>query len=516
MGASLMQRDTVAVPATPRAASEAGPEGARSPAWAGMQGLPFAAQEQRLAPSGAAPVQREAVGAGKAPAPTPKDAGAPDAQEAPAERAGATTPLSEQQVVQAMAMYRKEPLPSEVISAIQEKLRLAPTGVIDPVLVQAVAASRGAGGDGDQAQAGKPKRRTKKQIAADEAKKARSGVPNAALAQSLGIAVDAKKVDLKVAKGAAKLKGPAPAQDAGCQKVYGVPYAQYVASLVSGTFLGLPVTVHPQMLQRLQMAEAFLHGKTPDANGNATELRKRLGVTNVSSLRLSSAKSDQMYHGIGFAIDLNPGTNPWVFGNTGRSTQNKALPVVLERASAFTGSGAGALTASKISALAQKMSTMELIAKLESVDASLEAYRKFGKLPKEELEKVVDEKLAANPKVKALGNKAFWMKKVPFDDLIMGKYIEDQAKNDGVENTTGGFMDLKPVVIQAMRDAAGLRWGATDMGAESGDMMHFDGHNTLAKGTTLRAQISAAAARLAAGAEEKAGDAKDADAPAKG
>jgi hypothetical protein len=35
-----------------------------------------------------------------------------------------------------------------------------------------------------------------------------------------------------------------------------------------------------------------------------------------------------------------------------------------------------------------------------------------------------------------------------------------------------GFMNLREELVQALTDA-GLRWGGTDMGSSSGDLMHF-------------------------------------------
>jgi hypothetical protein len=45
-------------------------------------------------------------------------------------------------------------------------------------------------------------------------------------------------------------------------------------------------------------------------------------------------------------------------------------------------------------------------------------------------------------------------------------------------NPARGFMDLRKELVVALCDAVGLRWGACDFGAESGDLMHFHlGHH---------------------------------------
>jgi hypothetical protein len=47
---------------------------------------------------------------------------------------------------------------------------------------------------------------------------------------------------------------------------------------------------------------------------------------------------------------------------------------------------------------------------------------------------------------------------------------------EGERSTTNtGFMDLPEQLVVALRDVAGLPWGAVDFGGrQNGDMMHFD------------------------------------------
>ena len=468
-----------------------------------LRGQPYAVQAKALSPD-AQPsfVQQEAklkpadAPDGKAPVPTNS---APDAN-APAEPAAPL--LTDAEVAEAMAIYRKNPLPFEAVAAFQAKVKLAPTGVMDKPEVLAVAGIKlGPKPADDQAAPALQKKAKAKHVPKS---KARFGVPDVAFMRSQGIEVEAVKP--KFDKAGAGTKGSAPAEDAACQHLFGQSYNQYLGTLGKMTFLGRPVIGHNDLLARLAAAERFLHSKYSEANGDSATLGKRLGVTSVSHLRPSTESSDQMNHGIGFAIDLNPGTNPWVFGNTGRSTQNAAIPVVLERAAAFLGKG-GSLTANKIAKMSKTMTTQELVAELGGADKNLEEYRALAKMDQSDLEALIDKRLGESPAVKKLGDKGFWKTKIPFDNLIMGKYIEDQASKAEKANHTGGFMDLQPIVIQAMRDVAGLRWGATDMGKESGDMMHFDGYGTIAKCNQVRGAIDVERKKMATPAP-KGGDDK--------
>lgn len=53
-------------------------------------------------------------------------------------------------------------------------------------------------------------------------------------------------------------------------------------------------------------------------------------------------------------------------------------------------------------------------------------------------------------------------------------YGNPSASPAATRNPANGFLDLRQELVEAMHDVGGLRWGAADLGGESGDMHHFD------------------------------------------
>ncbi len=498
------RRDDVA----PKSSATASPTAAAAPRQA-LRGLPFEEQEKLLTPGPehgpgeAAPPQAQSE---KPPthsrAPAAADAEAPAAPAQEAAPAPATAVLTDAEVARAMTLARYTPLPPETMQALQTRLGMSnPSCILDRETVQAIAGFRLAETAAAEAAAveaaalaaaeptkskSKSKPKPKRKPKVDKDLKAKLGVPDRDWIKKLGIemVVGTQKFG-KSSKGS---EGGTPAEDAACMKHHKTDYNGYLKSLGTMEFLGSWITGHPELLKRLAQAERFLAARYPEAK-DSNELAKRLGITRVGSLRVSSEKRSESNHGIGFAIDVNPGTNPWVFGNSGRSKQNEAIPKVLTRVAAFMGAGKR-LTGAEIAKMAQTMSTTEIVAELGAVDAALEDYRKLGKLPKDALAEKIQERLS-DSKVKEMGGAEFWALKIPFDDELMHKYIDDQGdKDDERKNQSRGFLDMDAVVIQALRDVAGLRWGGSDFGAsENGDMMHFDGYGTIGTCTNLMSSI---------------------------
>ncbi len=53
-------------------------------------------------------------------------------------------------------------------------------------------------------------------------------------------------------------------------------------------------------------------------------------------------------------------------------------------------------------------------------------------------------------------------------------YGEPSATPGSTRNPLRGFLNLREELVTALTDVGGLRWGASDFGAESGDIQHFD------------------------------------------
>jgi len=490
------RRDDVA----PKSSVTTAPAPSAAPKQA-LRGLPFEEQEKLLAPGpehgpDQAPPDKQAM---HSQAPSEKEAapsGAEDSTPAPVSEA-----LTDAEVARAMTLARYTPLPPETMQALQTRLGMSnPSCVLDRETVQAIASYRLAATAAAEAAAAeaaalapeepakgkrKAKKKKPKKKKVDKDQKAKLGVPDRDWVKALGIEMVVGTQKFK--KAGTQSKGTASAEDAACMKHHKTDYAGYLKSLVAMEFLGDNIDGHPELLKRLAQAERFLAARFPEAK-DSKELGKRLGITRVGSIRVSSDTKNESNHGIGFAIDVNPGTNPWVFGNSGRANQNKAMPIVLERMATFMGAGKS-LNGAEIAKMAKTMSTSEIVAELGVVDAALEEYRKLGKLPPDALAAKIEERMS-DPDV-AAKKPGYWAEKIPFDDKLLHGYIDDQGdKDEQKKNKSRGFLDMEAVVIQALRDVAGLRWGGSDFGAsENGDMMHFDGYGTIGTCTNLMSTI---------------------------
>lgn len=302
----------------------------------------------------------------------------------------------------------------------------------------------------------------------------------------------AKAEDLSKTGSANGAGGDAP-EDAAFRASMDMGYSEYAKTVLkSGKFLGFTVVAHPEFHARLANATAYLKTKLGDLDGAG--LAKALGVTAVSHFRPSSATSDQMYHGLGFAIDLNKPTNDWHFGKTDNSWDMGPL---MGRVAELFGHGEirSAQTMSKNS---NENTTEGAFAKMQESNEDLIRYREMAD-DASKLEAFYNsEECPASAKKRSLAD---WKKVLAGDQKTLRADLKNSEGKTDKENR--GFMDLHIEVVQALRDAGGLRWGGTDLGGDSGDLMHFDG-GFMGTATELRGQVSMERKRQAAAKKAKA------------
>jgi len=114
-------------------------------------------------------------------------------------------------------------------------------------------------------------------------------------------------------------KAEAPEDEAIRRLHLGSGYQGFVAGFKSMSFLGQGVVGHPEFLGRLANAQNYLASKFPGKSDG--EIGVELGVIRTSHFRTSTKTKDNMYHGLGFALDINPVQNNWNFGNRGRGVK---------------------------------------------------------------------------------------------------------------------------------------------------------------------------------------------------
>jgi hypothetical protein len=268
-------------------------------------------------------------------------------------------------------------------------------------------------------------------------------------------------------------------RDAKAREFGAADYQDYVENMLvqGGSVVGLKAKaatpLHPLFLDRLE-----------DGSRRAQAL---LGSTDFGIRSISGQENRPGNHSWGIASDFDADSNPYVLNERGEEEHDKALELIYERiaqamlgrASVLTRSvegkdarptglqGAGYLPiAEEADAMAAYFSVLD--------EPDSEAAKKRAKLParrrlttrdfgQELLDKLDKEQVRRD-----------------YDALLTKQGIGGGGDAVFVRGGPGsfrdprrGFLSIPREVVEGMQ-AAGLRWGGTDFGAECGDMMHFD------------------------------------------
>lgn len=389
------------------------------------------------------------------------------AENAPPASPEGPPPLSPRQVLDAWDINRKEGLSVEWISALQGELGVPVTGTSTKELVLAVARAQVAAGN--KRHLGELKAPTRSFLVGLFPKLAD---------------VAQRPVAANLREGGKRGDGGAPEDEA--VRLLGVApsYPSYVASLKAMDFLGKKVVGHPEFLARLQNAVRYLKGRFPGKNER--EIGEQMGIAETSDFRTSSPTTDNMYHGLGFALDVNPPQNNWLFSHGGRGVK---LGDTMKHVGDLFGQ-AVIRGAADMSKAAKAGTTEEAFAALDASNDALKRYRTFKTDPAALEAHLASEK--APPAAKSKGAKR-WLKTIEDDEKFLAKNLTPNPAQDG----PAGFMDFKKELIIALRDAAGLRWGGADLGGDNGDLMHFDG-GTMSTAQKLRKKTKDVRAQRAA------------------
>jgi hypothetical protein len=257
-------------------------------------------------------------------------------------------------------------------------------------------------------------------------------------------------------------------------------YLDYKATWVPIKFLGVPMGPpvthgsgrgHPYLAARLQVAEAFLRQRHPNSKGDAG-IVKAIGWSGHGNAAYDDDAKLMMSHPhtMGLAVDFDPAHNVYLFNEhvTGL-THEQAMWWIHEFEAmsklATRIYGGEPIKPDVILEWSQKTSTEELF---QRVTATSEALGKLFQLSK----KSPTEILAT------LTNAGFFADEAATELPNVQKANERFHQGGGRQNASK-LTNLQEELVLALRDAAGLSWGGTDMSMrENGDFMHFDCRDT--------------------------------------
>ena len=244
--------------------------------------------------------------------------------------------------------------------------------------------------------------------------------------------------------------------------------AAWYADVRQGTFLGETIKVHRLLAERLAAAEsAFLAAVAGQA------LPEGGWVRSTSTLRGPS----EGLHGLGLAIDLNPGTNPYLINPSKRSQGNTGEPLARSQGVRDVIDRAVLLVLGRTAEEEDFSAQPDIEDTSERVKASYDklsdasgALRTYFTLTEDaqgpELERLVAALGARDPSGRT---PAQWRRTIKADR----KALAGMARRKRWQRPTSGFMDLPYELVQALTDQ-GLEWLGDNTIGSGRDIMHFD------------------------------------------
>jgi hypothetical protein len=308
------------------------------------------------------------------------------------------------------------------------------------------------------------------------APKSADGIAGPSTLESLGfVRHKLKKVDATFAGAQAALRAKAKSIEQAIDGRW--PVARWFADFINPSFLGhtFSIGVHPLLVEALRKAERHLlaqqayKGLTPVALGRA------LGFTPEREQHKGGRRNPNMkgsFHGPGLAVDIRYLANPWIAGNPDAPNGNKRFIKVMERATLLLRGRAERVDSAFLSRLAAQP-TAAICSELRGLSDLLKSYLALAKDDAQrgaalERQQAVSGVLESGESLERAAQR--WQKTIALDvEALRNK--GDFGGRDGRR----GFFDLPTDLVVALRDRAGLAWGAVDFGAkQSGDVMHFD------------------------------------------
>jgi hypothetical protein len=265
-----------------------------------------------------------------------------------------------------------------------------------------------------------------------------------------------------------KLRNQADAAETLAGNGYAAGPAAWYADVKQTTFLDSRIKVHRLLADRLDAAEAaFLTAV------EGQDVPKGGWVRSTSTLRGPT----EGLHGLGLAIDLNPGTNPYLVNPSSRSQaatgeshkRSRAVRDVIDRAVLLV-LGRTA-TEEDFGAQPDIDDTTERVKashdKLSEASAALKTYFTLTADDQaSELERLIGELGDLNPKGRTAKR---WRKVIKADRSTLGGH----ARAKDWQRPTKGFMDLPYELVKALTDQ-GLEWLGDNTIGSGRDIMHFD------------------------------------------
>jgi len=246
------------------------------------------------------------------------------------------------------------------------------------------------------------------------------------------------------------------------------------SGLENSELFGHPILgLHPELLRRLRQVEL-----TAPA-GAAAGAAPTLGVEMIVAFRKGSQAHSQ-----GRAVDINYYANPYIMHEQGEAAQDERLAVVYHRIARMllgrdsvipTGITEGAPEPSRTlrlyHALRDESRAMIAYFRLMQDREALARFLAAHNPPQTSSVEAVQRQMAQDY-VTLSGRSGPAVPGLDYPSPEPAAGDPPFAGDPVYRGPEMGFLNLSEELVRALTDA-GLRWGGTDMGANSGDLMHF-------------------------------------------
>jgi hypothetical protein len=248
--------------------------------------------------------------------------------------------------------------------------------------------------------------------------------------------------------------------------------------------------VHVVFVRKLRIAELHLLSQPGYRGMTPVELGRALGLTQGHGGARPNAAGGGM-HSFGLAADVEYTGNPWIAGQhverdkqtrqptaAGERTlaANREFTAAANRAALLVSGATVDFTAAFLHGLRSRP-TADAFDVLASRNSDLEAYLAAADDLDAIRRRLEARRAAGTAGVVSPGEStdaaaARWQAAIRADFARLRAADSNFAPD---RDPARGFLNLHRDLVVALRDAAGLAWGAVDFGAtESGDVMHFD------------------------------------------
>jgi subtilisin family serine protease len=265
--------------------------------------------------------------------------------------------------------------------------------------------------------------------------------------------------------------------------------ANWFQNMVNPSFLGWRFSngIHIVLVRKLRLAENHLLAQSTYRGMTPIELGRALYITEDHKGARPSAASNSV-HTFGLAVDIQYASNPWVAGqhvdrdsngaltSAGQATQraNEQFTRAVNRAALLISGVTVNFTPAYLYGL-RTNATNAIYDILTQRSADLRAYLRMNGDPAAIRGKLSERQSAGTTGVLNTGENLAaaatrWQTMIA-DDLANLRGVDSNFTG---RDPLNGFINLSRDLVIALRDIAGLAWGAVDFGGECGDMMHFD------------------------------------------